>query len=507
MIRQKKYGNDWAIFLPSISQMFVLAHAKGWGRMPVDFDLLNFVDEANAHHFHYPYALYSAGHAYLDPQKSNEREPMIQGRDRTKTIMVGDSGGFQAATGVLDFDWQDPLSQKSIDQRLELMRWLEHTAEYSMVLDWPAWAIDTGRLPQTLMVADPTTSPLQVTNDPFNNCLKGTIWNNEFFIKHRTPGATKFLNVLQGRSIDEANVWYDAVNQFSSVEKYGDRAFEGWALGGSTGGDPSLTMRLLIRLRDDGHLNGDDRWIHVLGRSRLSTAVYLTALNQALKQHVNENCQISYDASSAFLYSVNGTYVTDFNVSPKHMGLVSADIPMGAQYVGSKEPFIYAGVSAERLADPNHYKSPASKLLTMGDLILAPDEKSKKPYRMDTASYYYLMAHNVQMQLNALEYANAKLDADDAVDHIPAIFLEFKDFVHRLFTTETPMDLIEREAGKFKDLISGERAGVSALENHELFPKTAGLETISTDNRAKKKAQKPVKPVEPTSMLDALLAK
>lgn len=505
-IRKKKYGDDWAMFLPSVSQMYVLAHAKGWGRQPIDMKMLDFIDPTKADHFHYPYALYSAGHAHLDPTKSNEREPMIQKRNREHTIMVGDSGGFQAATGVLDFDWSDPMGQKAIDKRIELLRWLEHTSDYSMVLDWPAWAIDTGRLPQTLMVCDPTTSPLEVTNDPFGNCLKGTVWNNEFFIKNRNPGATKFLNVLQGRSIEEAYTWYDAVTPFSSVEKYGERAFEGWALGGSTGGDPSLTMRLLVKLRDDGHLNGDDRWIHVLGRSRLSTAVYLTMLNQAMKRHINENIQISYDAASAFLYAVNGNYVVDYAVNTKQLNLISTDLPMHERYIGSSEKLIYNGVSAERLADPNHCKSKIGEILTMGDIILPPDEKSKKPYRMDTASYYYIMAHNVQCQVQAIEYASSKATADDAADHLPPIFIEFKDFVNRLFTTETPFSLIEKEANKFRDLISGERAGVSALENHELFPKTAGIESIAVDNRAekRKKAAKPVKPTM-TSCLDDLI--
>lgn len=504
-IRKKKYGNDWSIFTPSISQMYVLAHAKGWGRQPIDMNMLNFVDTGNSDHFHYPYSLYSAGHAYLDPQKSNEREPMVQGRDRNHTILVGDSGGFQAATGVLDFDWSDPLGQKAIDKRIELLRWLEHTADYSMVLDWPAWAIDTGRLPQTLMVCDPTSSPLEVTNDPFNNCLKGTVWNNEFFIKHRVPGATKFLNVLQGRSIEEAYKWYDAVTPFSSKEKYGERAFEGWALGGSTGGDPSLTMRLLVKLRDDGLLDGDDRWIHVLGRSRLSTAVYLTALNQALKKHVSEGCQISFDAASAFLYAVNGNYVVDYAVNPKQLNLISTEFPMGKQYINSNEPFIYNGVSEERLADPNHYKSPVSKLLKMGDFILEPKKEGGKDYCMDTASYYYIMAHNVQMQVNAVEYACSKLDAEDAIDHLPIEFLEFKDFVNRLFTTETPMALIEQEASKYRDLIQGERAGVSALEDPELFPKTAGLESLEVDNRSRAKKIKPEKPVIKSCLDDILL--
>lgn len=482
----KKHGNNYAIMLPSISQMYVLAHAKEWPRQPFPFKGLNFLDETSE--YYYPFALYSAGHAYLDPAKSDEREPMIQGRDRSKTVMVGDSGGFQAATGVLDFDWDDPLSQKSMDQRMALLKWLEHTADYSMVLDWPAWAIDIGRLPDQLKEKDPTTG--QVTNNPFQNCLNGTVWNNHFFMKHRTPGKTKFLNVLQGRNVEEVDKWYDAVTPFSDVSKYGERAFEGWALGGSTGGDPTITMRLMIKLRDQGLLDGDDRWIHVLGRSRLTTAAYLTAFNQALVEHVNPNIQISYDAASAFLYAVNGNYVTDWQITPKGMNVISTDIPMGSQYIAeyfdeeqkrtipagemANTPFIFNGVSPERLADPNHFKSTVSKGTKMSDFILPPSKQAierGKSYSMDTASYYYIMGHNVQTQLEAIADVNRKMDLphDEAVNHIPTIFLEFKEFINELLTTEKPMEMLEKSANKFSNLISGERPGVSAYEDQTMF--------------------------------------
>jgi hypothetical protein len=481
-----KHPKGHAIFTPSISQMYVLAHAKAWPRQPIPFEPLNFVDPKNANHFHYPFALYSAGHAYLDPALSDEREPMVQKRDRTKTVMIGDSGGFQAATGVLDFDWDNTLGQKAIDQRIELMKWLEHTADYSMVLDWPAWAINTGRLPTQLMKNDPTqvnpnfdeNLPVSAefnprclpTDDPFNNCLNGTVWNNKFFMKHRTPGKTKFLNVLQGRSIEEAFKWYDAVTPFSDTKKWGDRAFEGWALGGSTGGDPAVTMRLLVKLRDDGLLDGDDRWIHVLGRSRLTTAAYLTSLNRALTEFVNPNIQISYDAASAFLYAVNGNYVVDWAVNKKNLNLISNEFPMHKKYVDSDTPFIYNGVNPTRLASSDHYKSPISGQLKMGDFILQAPPENEKGYCMDTASYFYIMAHNLQMQAKAVEDVSDKMLGANAKDHLPDIFIEFDEFVRELFVTETPFDLIALQANKFSGLISGERPGVSELENRALFP-------------------------------------
>lgn len=502
----KKYGNNWGIFTPSISQMYVLAHAKNWPRQPIPFKPLDFLDPKND--FFYPYALYSAGHAHLDPVKSDEREPMIQGRDRSKTMMIGDSGGFQAATGVLDFDWSDPLGPKSLEQRLAIMKWLEHTSDYSMILDWPAWAIDIGRLPDSLKEKDPTTG--LVTNDPFHNCLNGTVWNNNFFIKNRTPGATKFLNVFQGRSYEEAAEWFDMVAPFSDKKIHGDRAFEGYALGGSTGADPTVTMRTLIKLRDKGLLDGDDRVIHILGRARLTTAVYATALNQALCKHVNENCQVTYDAASAFLYAVNGNYVTDWSVKPDSLNLISSEFPMGEQYIGSDEPFILNGVSPERLADPTHFKSQIARTTKMGDYILPPNDQAVakgKKYSMDTASYFYIMAHNVECQIRAIDDANRKLDMPNATDYIPSIYLEYREFINEVFQTENPMAMIEASGNRYAAIISGHRPGVSALENRTLFPMPMKPEPevvegeVAVDVKPKKQARppKPVKvhPVKP----------
>jgi len=499
-----KHPKGYAAFTPSISQMYVLAHAKEWPRQPLPFGPLDFLDPKNADLFHHQFALYSAGHAYLDPAKSDEKEPMVQLRDRSKTVMVGDSGGFQAATGVLDFDWKNPLGEKANEQRLALMNWLEHTADYSMILDWPAWAITAGKalLPEQLFHFDPSTG--EPSQDVFRNCLNGTVWNNEFFMKHRTPGKTKFLNVLQGRSIEETNIWFDAVTPFSDTKKYGDRAFEGWALGGSTGGDPAVTMRLLIKLRDKGLLDGDDRWIHVLGRSRLTTAAYLTSVNRALTEFVNPNIQVSYDAASAFLYAVNGNYVVDWQVNDKSLNLISTEFPMHEKYIGSDTPFIYNGVKSDRLHSAEHYKSPISKQLKMGDFILQAEPDAKKKYRMDTASYFYIMAHNVQMQIAAINDVSEKMASPDAANHVPTIFIEFDEFVRELFVTEKPFELIDKHANKFSNLISGERPGVSAMEDPILFPKE--LKTMEEiEDRVRRKKPVKVVPKKMESLLSNIL--
>ena len=63
---------------------------------------------------------------------------MIQKRDREHSFILGDSGGFQIATGVIKCDWKNFKTDD--DLRITILNWLEHTADYSMVLDVPTLA-------------------------------------------------------------------------------------------------------------------------------------------------------------------------------------------------------------------------------------------------------------------------------------------------------------------------------------------------------------------------------
>ena len=92
-------------------------------RVPAGFEHgnegLDFLKNVNSY-YHYPYGLYSAGHAHLDITKSHADEPMIQDRDRNVVkVMLGDSGGFQIATGVMKMDWanaKDPNDPVQVQQ-------------------------------------------------------------------------------------------------------------------------------------------------------------------------------------------------------------------------------------------------------------------------------------------------------------------------------------------------------------------------------------------------------
>ena len=231
-----KKHQDWAVYLPAISGFYVTqlqkmhANPSEW-RTPEGFEKgnegMNFLDPEHSYFF-YPWGLYSGGHAHLDPVKSDEREPMVQGRDRNKTMILGDSGGFQIATGVLKMDWanaKDPNDPARQELCGKILKWLEHTADWSMTLDVPAFAA-VGRLSEKTGLTE------------FQDTLDVSLLNLDYFMRNRTPGATKFLNVLSGSNEENSRTWYNAVKHFSNKsfvqEAYGDvnRTLEGYAFAG-----------------------------------------------------------------------------------------------------------------------------------------------------------------------------------------------------------------------------------------------------------------------------------
>jgi len=144
-------NQDYAVFLPSISAIYVRLVSQLGDRVPSglpnglkDLDFL----QPNTNLFYYPTALYSSGHSYWDPAQSDIQEAMVQKRDKNATVIVGDSGGYQIATGVLKWPWQKKDNQTSQDWmkdkdaiRMKILRWLEHSCDYSMVLDVPTGSL------------------------------------------------------------------------------------------------------------------------------------------------------------------------------------------------------------------------------------------------------------------------------------------------------------------------------------------------------------------------------
>jgi hypothetical protein len=295
---------DYAVFLPALSGFYATyvgkqRHDPNYvdpARIPKDFDRgiegLNWLNPDEAY-FPYHWSLYSAGHAELDINKHSPKEDMVRNRDRSRSFILGDSGGFQIGKGVWEGDWKNPNCPKAQKKRELVLTWMDAYMDYGMCLDIPAW------------VARSPAGRKATGINTYMEAVEGTYINNDYFMNNRT-GACKFLNVLQGENHADADDWYQRMKKYCDPKQY-ERPFEGWAMGGQNMCDVHLVLRRLVELRFDGLLEkGLHDWMHFLGTSKLEWACMLTDIQRAVRKYHNENFTISFDCASPFLASANG---------------------------------------------------------------------------------------------------------------------------------------------------------------------------------------------------------
>ena len=446
--------NNYAYFLPAVSTFYNNYISKQRvseyvepDRLPRSFnknmESLNFLDPKQGK-FYYKYALYSAGHAQLDMKKTHVDDAMIQQRDRQNTMVLGDSGGFQIGKGVLKFDWKKFKTPSTDKVILNILDWLEETADWSMILDVPAWASNPANSPRTGLKS-------------FQDCLDATLYNNNLFIKNR-QGKTKFLNVLQGDDWEKATIWYDAVK---------DMPFEGWAMGSKNASDMYIALKRIIILRDEGRLE-DKNWMHFLGTAQLDWSVYLTAIQRELRKSVNPNISLSFDCASPFIATANGLIYTDPVFSSKKLSIVMDKAPDNKLLKDSKIPF--------------PWESAIGRDLLMGDIChYGPNDMNKigkiGKTSWDSFAYTLMMGHNVYTHIKAVAKVNQLADiecatyqpdwrlwrklkdndrSDDYSIWLPRNLLYFNRFIKELFASDTPMTMLE-EARPFLDSCANSR--------------------------------------------------
>lgn len=480
-------NKDYSIFLPSISGFYNTIVSKEQNepgvsvpqsRLPAEFEEgiegLNFLNKDKAYYY-YPHALYSAGHAQLDIAKSDVEEAMVQKRDKSNpdSFILGDSGGFQIGKGVIKFDWERFYEKKgdagytgSADKtRNAILNWLEHTADYSMVLDIPTWA------------ADPINRERTKLNG-FSDALKATLFNNDYFLKNRQH-KTKFLNVLQGGNHADADTWYDAVKHYE---------FEGWAMGGQNMRDAKLVLKRLIQMRDEGLLAPGRDVIHFLGTSRLEWTIFTTAIQRAIREHINPNMKVTFDCASPFVAVAYGlTYTQHVHANNRFTYLMEKAID-SRELSGSDIPFPWG--------------SPIGERLTMGDICYYKPGQTNKNGKVsrtswDSFSYGLIMSHNVYQHIESVQRANSladtahKLHRPDPLEWrkgktrsqegqldlwVPRNVLYIMELVDQVFRVENPMQLIEDCTGLLNEF-SGRKTSLSgASAVNSLFDTATGVE-------------------------------
>ena len=518
---------DYAVYLPATSSNYVqIGHRerlkihgmkmKGFKegeRIPKNFhpngDELNYYQKDSGT-FYYPWGLYSSGHAILNIEKSFESEVLVQARDEDVTLL-GDSGGFQWATGTWQTDWTDPdpnwkgpseeeqnllkalqdqvlllreeaselkkldpmdeqikpkldeakkvekeakkyekeintpgripidTSVEGWDDRPEInairdrvLNWLEATADYSMTLDMPTAV--------TYVSKDPNAK--KVFHNP-EECMKFTQKNLAYFEKNRTPGATRFLNVLQGNDEQARIDWYNAVKDYD---------FEGWAIAGDHVARLDPFLRGIIRLRDDGKINEHQNWIHCLGVSRLSGSVIFTAVQRELRKTCGDNITISYDSSSPFLASSKGMAYTGnfFDTSQKRFTFRNNKCADHPKYFDDHRT-LSEWISDEFHIDYDNVHTGIGSKLTLSDICF----KTTGSSTWDSISFITLMGHNAEMLIKAVQqscrYADME-DIDEASKYIPRdlLFLT-RTIIPEIFAADDPYERLDFYKNQIKE--------------------------------------------------------
>ena len=352
---------DQAIYVPSISACYArdALGRKGLRAIPnhLPQNVLNFLSPNNSL-FRISHAMASAGQ-YLDRTGPS----MITRRDRKSTRIIGDSGGYQVASGKLKVE--------NDGDRLRILQWPEDNADIAMTLDAPPGGIGKAGF----------------SYGSTKECLEATLQNIEFFDKHRNrERGTIFLNVIQGNTVEESIHWYNTVKDFP---------FEGWAIAGALRNDIYHLCRLIVIMHRDGQLDGK-KWIHVLGTNDLGTAVMLTALQRAVKQHLKHDIRFSFDTSTPFRM-LAGNQVFGFpRLTPEEMKIEQFTAPTGYKF--HNKPVMWP------------WSSKVGDLLRMDDVIV-PCGHTNTTQR-DPLGNYLMALHNLQALCFAVFNANRIFDVE-----------------------------------------------------------------------------------------------
>ena len=467
---------DYAIFLPAISSFYGTYIGKqryeryvDQARMPAgipDMEQLNWLNPQKAL-FPYRWSLYSAGHANLDLAKHAPKEDMIRNRD-PNVVMLADSGGFQIAKGVWPGRWADTSDKAAEKQREKVLNWQMGIATYGMTMDIPTWTY-----------RDPKAAALCGIHS-YEDAVTATQYNNEYWIANR-HGDTRILNVLQGGNHQEADHWYDLMKGYCDPNRYPDRHFNGWGMGGQNMCDVHLVLKRLIHLIHDGLLEpGVHDWMHFLGTSKLEWAVLLTDIQRAVRQYANPRFTISFDCASPFLATANGqiyhSIVTENRAKWSYMMSPTVD---DKKYATDNRLFRDA-VTQDGIHS-QFEDSPISARLKIRDIcVYKPGDKNKigkeGTTSWDSFSYALMMGHNVWTHIEAVQRANRQYDsgvAPDMMVHPTNSDFDVRKIIDQIFSAkdrQKSLTIIDNHA-KIWERVIGTRGftGKRAVNAHTMF--------------------------------------
>jgi hypothetical protein len=220
-----------------------------------------FWEDATPEEWRYKYFLLTAGHLY-------RKEQVRKDWNLEDTLVFGDSGGFQIATGALKWD---------MNLRDRIFHWLEANSDIAANIDIPPRVTYEGRFQESLDIS---------------------LDNFKYFEKKQT-GKTKFLNVVQGSNPAEFDHWYKTVK---------DMEFGGWCIGSSRRLVDFMYI-LSKMIKEKEFLKPYNTWVHLLGISKVSDFFVLAQIQKCLNLYTGNKITVSTDSSSPGQYPVFGQMV------------------------------------------------------------------------------------------------------------------------------------------------------------------------------------------------------
>ena len=392
-----------AIYLPALQSSYaraVLKAPKKGQKLPPNIAMsdFNFFDR-NSNLFSVHAALYSAGTTsnYLNPP-----DCMVTTRvrgDAQDTLVIGDSGGYQIASGNL------ALTNK---KREDIYHWLTKYCDLAMTLDVPTGPMYEGK---------------EDYYRTFDECLKTTLGHLEAFKQLGAENENKFLNVLQGVGMYDCDIWYDEVKHYN---------FHGWAIAGRKANPLQLQLWRLIKLIEDGKFDRDATWIHFLGIGDLKTAVLLTTIRDALRDRFPKcTIEVSYDTSTPFLLMSTLSAISKFNLNPTRTSVTIEQIDKN-DWADSNEPFPYKG-------------SKIGQLVTKGDVVYKHENGKLS---VSELGYLILQNHNIEALVGSIDAIHQLLDGGHSRAYLeqilPRYLLEAQDSIVDVLLQKDPRKARER---------------------------------------------------------------
>ena len=404
-------SKQYAVYLPAVNSNYaseVLKKLPANRSFPKNLTLKDLIFwDRNNKLWHHNAILHSIGLHKYPKQVSNAISEMGQ----SDCLLVGDSGGYQIGGGALkgykllykNQNASDAVEawQNAYDLKKWIVDYLEMHCDYAMTLDMPLWAKD-----------------LRNADTPFHNCsieelTQLTVENLKFIDAHR-EGRTKWLNVIQGLDDKSTIDWWNAVKWFDC---------SGYALAGNAGvaGGIEKVLQILLIMIEDGKLNHKTQWIHVLGVSTPQWAIYLTAIQKALRKKLKNEIRVSYDSSSPF--RIGGVW-EGICIMPTFQSKLDT---WSIKYVTSAQ-----SLKLFQSEEPFPYSSAIGDKLTWGDLNVKGGTWDWRTF--DTISNLLLVNHNVWTYLTAFEMANQiAFDGGDGV--VPHQWRQCLDLIEIIFDT------------------------------------------------------------------------